>query len=94
MSKSIKKRLATRKAPADITNTRFASPTDVALAQAPRYCIMSDDSGHEYFVPVGQDKDFEKWVSYSDYYIDDYGGPDFEENRIDGTFTFTDPRCE
>ena len=61
-----------------------------------RYRIMGDDSGHDYFIPVGQEKDFEKWVaSFSDECEDEYyQGPDFQENRIDGRFTFTDPRCD
>jgi len=25
---------------------------------------------------------------------ENYEGHDYEENRIDGLFTFTDPRCE
>jgi len=58
-----------------------------------RYCIMGDDSGHEYFVPVDQVRTFEAWVE-SSYENVGYEGPDFEENRIDGRFTFTDPRCE
>jgi hypothetical protein len=57
---------------------------------------MSDDSGHDYYIRV-QDVDlFEAWVEY--YASEDdgpkYNGPDFTDNRIDGTFTFTDPRCE
>lgn len=61
-----------------------------------RYRIMGDDSGHEYFVPVDQESLFEQWVAYTEeVHADlDYTGPDFEDNRIDGRFTFTDPRNE
>ena len=61
-----------------------------------RYKILSDDSGHEYFVLVEQEKLFDEWVaSYEEEDFDgDYLGPDFNANRIDGRFTFTDPRCE
>jgi hypothetical protein len=61
-----------------------------------RYRIMSDDSGHEYFVPVEQEQQFEQWVAYTEeVFADlDYDGPEFDVNRIDGRFTFTDPRNE
>lgn len=61
-----------------------------------RYRVMADESGHEYFIPVGQEQLFEQWVaSTEEVYADlDYTGPDFNENRIDGHFTFTDPRNE
>lgn len=60
-----------------------------------RYCICGDDSGHEYFIPVGQVAQFAKWVEWTEGDGDhDYDGPEFDGNRIDGTFTFTDPRCE
>jgi len=55
-----------------------------------RFCIMGDSSGHEYFIPLDQVEQFETWAN--DVYNDDEG-PDFDDNRIDGTFTFTDPRC-
>jgi len=58
-----------------------------------RYVILGDDSGHSYFVPVDQVEDFESWVQYTeDGEADEYRGPDFEANRIDGRFTFTDPQ--
>lgn len=60
-----------------------------------RYVIRGDDSGHDYFVPVGLEKAFEEWVDWTANYQDGpYTGPDFDENRIDGRFTFTDPKCE
>lgn len=61
-----------------------------------RYRIMGDDSGHEYFVPVEQEEQFDEWVASFEEGNEEkeYNGPDFEENRIDGRFTFTDPRNE
>jgi hypothetical protein len=63
-----------------------------------RYVLRGDDSGHKYFIPVGQESLFEEWVTSFDSFDvssnDEYAGPDFESNRIDGHFTFTDPRCE
>jgi len=67
------------------------------MANEQRYLLLGDDSGHHYFVPVGLENIFEEWVeSFSDEQADGfkYNGPDFEANRIDGQFTFTDPRCE
>jgi hypothetical protein len=84
-SKSIKKRLI---AQAGITVEDLMQPS---LTPA-RYCIWSDDSGHDYFIKVGEEKLFETWVAAAENYDQDYEGPDFEENRIDGRFTFTDPR--
>jgi hypothetical protein len=58
-----------------------------------RYRVLSDDSGHEYFVQIKDEDVFYRWVAAEGGYAEDgYEGPDFEENRIDGRFTFTDPR--
>jgi len=58
-----------------------------------RYRIMGDDSGHDYYVPVELEEKFEEWAnSFEEGTEDEYEGPDFQENRIDGHFTFTDPR--
>jgi len=64
----------------------------MAQDQPQRYEICGDESGHEYFIPVEQVEKFYLWVEASEQDCD-YTGPTFEENRIDGTFTFTDPRC-
>jgi hypothetical protein len=58
-----------------------------------RYCIVGDQSGHDYFVPVERK---EEWMSFLELDEDDPGSWDVPEwaERIDGTFTFTDPRCE
>ncbi len=60
-----------------------------------RYCIKGDNSGHEYFVKVDEEQLFDAWVESTEAYEEvGYEGPDFDENRIDGRFTFTDPRCD
>jgi hypothetical protein len=65
-----------------------------------RYSIQSDDSGHDYFVEVGNEGEFEQWLQ-ADFDAEEsgqdegyYEGHNYEENRIDGRFTFTDPRNE
>lgn len=58
-----------------------------------RYRLLNDDDGHRYFIPVGSESTFRAWVD-SSYENVGYEGPDFSENRIDGRFSFTDPRCE
>jgi hypothetical protein len=74
---------------------RPVSPS-IAAPAPQRYRIMGDDSGHEYFIPVDDEGMFEAWVAYTEEVHADlgYDGEDFEENRIDGRFTFTDPRNE
>ena len=68
------------------------------LAATLRYRIMSDDSGHEYYVPVDETKLFEFWLeTFSDDWdpeFNHYEGPDYSSNRIDGRFTFSSPKCE
>ena len=61
-----------------------------------RYQIQGDGSGHKYFVEVGMEAEFEQWLESETGYEDEkpYNGHDYEKNRIDGRFTFTDPRCE
>jgi hypothetical protein len=56
-----------------------------------RYRIMSDGD-HDYFISVGKELEFEAWVEQQE--NGELTDDNFEENRIDGTFTFTDPRCE
>ncbi len=61
-----------------------------------RYRIIGDESGHEYFVEVGMEGEFENWLvaetAETEYENDRYEGRDYNANRIDGRFTFTDPR--
>lgn len=59
-----------------------------------RYSIQSDGDGHEYFVEVGMEGEFQAWVDAEYESSIEYEGHDYEKNRIDGRFTFTDPRNE
>ena len=58
-----------------------------------RFEIVSDNSGHEYYIPVERYTD---WASFMMLDEDDEASwevPNFA-TRIDGRFTFTDPRCD
>lgn len=57
-----------------------------------RYCIQSDGD-HEYFIPTDRVTEFELWVAAVEA-DKQYYGFDWTGNRIDGRFTFTNPRCE
>ena len=57
-----------------------------------RYSIQSDGD-HKYFVEVGMEGEFQAWLD-AEFEHTGYEGHDYEKNRIDGRFTFTDPRCE
>ena len=58
-----------------------------------RYFIGCDNSGHEYYVPVRFRDEFNAWSSLPEDDEDGWEAPAFAM-RIDGHFTFTDPRCE
>lgn len=74
----------------DTTGTpRFENPKP-----SQRYRIMSDESGHEYFIPVDEEAQFNAWVEATETGDSDYTGREYDGNRIDGHFSFTDPRCE
>lgn len=63
--------------------------TPIECEPAPtRYFITSDDSGHQYAIPVAQLIQWNEWVKDPDA-ID----PPAWAIRIDGHFTFTDPQC-
>ena len=51
-----------RRAPINLDNTKFASPTDIALAQAQRWRLLSDDDGYDYLVPAEKEKEFDAWL--------------------------------
>ncbi len=79
--------------------TRLRSGQQSVKPAERRYSIQSDDSGHDYFVEVGNEGEFERWlgsvyggIDYEEFLED--GGYDYEKNRIDGRLTFTDPRNE
>lgn len=58
-----------------------------------RYFIGYDNSSHKYYVPVEKREEFDVWSELPE---DDERGweqPDYAV-RIDGRFTFTNPRCD
>jgi hypothetical protein len=55
-----------------------------------RWFISSDQSGHEYAVPVSCTAEWEAWRALDDDDEASWEVP-FFALRIDGTFTFTDP---
>jgi hypothetical protein len=62
------------------------------LAILERYFIGSDESGHEYVVPIARKLEFDRW-SESDTEAEDFDCDKFDEFRIDGgLLTFTDPK--
>ncbi len=63
--------------------------------QPPRRYSIQSDGDHKYFVEVGMDGEFEAWVETEiNGETGKYYGHDYQKNRIDGRFTFTDPRNE
>jgi hypothetical protein len=55
--------------------------------------ILSDDDGHTYFVPVGQEKAFQAWLDAGPYW-EDYEGLDYRCYEIGSSlscFTFSNP---
>lgn len=58
-----------------------------------RFRIVSDNSGHDYYIPVDKT---EEWRRFSEIDEDDPASWDVPlfAKRIDGRFTFTDPRCD
>jgi len=58
-----------------------------------RFKIVGDNSGHEYYIPVDCSSD---WDTFMEIPEDDERSWDVPQYavRIDGRFTFTDPRCE
>lgn len=64
--------------------------------QETRYTIRGDNDGHKYFIPVGEENAFDAWVLEEETIgevVSSYG-LQYNDNRIDGRFTFTDPRNE
>ncbi|VVB52912.1 Uncharacterised protein [uncultured archaeon] len=61
-----------------------------------RYKICGDNSGHEYYIKTQDVEKFYEWVESTEDEdkAEMYTGPDFDEFRIDGNFTFTDPRID
>ena len=71
----------------DVVNSALSAPDPM------RYQICADESGHTYFIPVDEVRAFERWVANDGMPTTDMDRT-FDCNRIDGRFTFTDPRCE
>lgn len=68
------------------------SASPVTKKPAARIRIMSDDDGHDYFVPVGKEKAFREWLAAGPYW-ENYKGEEFES--IDSAlscFTFENPQ--
>jgi hypothetical protein len=62
--------------------------TERDLAVVERFCLVSDDSSHRYAIPVYLRDDFYKWAA-----DEDTEDPNkYDEYRVDGLLTFTDPR--
>jgi hypothetical protein len=63
-----------------------------------RYELLSDNSGHEYVIAVGDDEEFYEWVqSTESEEVDEddeiYEGRDFEDRRMTRhNLTFLDPQ--
>lgn len=54
---------------------------------------MSDDDGHTYFIPVGKEREFQKWVAAAPYW-EDYIGEDFSRHSVGGSleaYVFANP---
>ncbi len=58
-----------------------------------RYRIVGDNSGHEYFIPADKSDDWNKWAEIDEDDERSWDAPSYA-TRIDGRFTFADPRCE
>ena len=69
-----------------------------------RYCLVSDDNGHRYACPVGHREEFYRLLEALGEY---WGSPDERREppprglatipgllRVDGNFTFTDPKTD
>lgn len=58
-----------------------------------RFILVYDNPGHAYYIPEGRRPDWEEWLCLDDDDERSWEEPDYA-TRIDGTFTFTDPRCD
>ena len=57
-----------------------------------RYCIVSDEYGHDYVVPVGKKYEFQDWLDQFDVSVDLDGREPNYAQRIEGSeLTFSDP---
>lgn len=51
-----------------------------------RYCLRTDNDGHEYCIPVDRIDDFDKWLIT----CGEFEEPQYA-NIVEGGFTFSDP---
>lgn len=61
------------------------------MSNSLRYIIVADDSGHEYYIPEDKADTWQEWLALPE--PECWQVPDWAV-RIDGHFTFSDPRCE
>jgi len=64
-----------------------------AVKPAQRYRLLSDDDGHDYLIPVGQEELFYQWMEALENYEETE--LDFEDARLNGVparLSFTDPK--
>jgi hypothetical protein len=66
----------------------MTNPTPAEL----RYRIVGDNSGHKYYIPVDRTDDWSKFTELDEDDERSWAVPGYAV-RIDGDFTFTDPRC-
>jgi hypothetical protein len=66
------------------------------LLMSLRYLIVSDNSGHDYYIPVDRSDEWAAWLDTAEDADCVWVLPEVPEyaKRIDGRFTFTDPKCE
>lgn len=56
-----------------------------------RFKLLSDESGHDYIIPIEQEDRFYKWIDATE--NGDDTSDDFEDQRINCSgWTFTDPK--
>jgi len=79
-SKSVQKRLAIQQ------GQQAAKPVQ-------RYRLLSDDDGHDYLIPVGQEELFYQWIEALENYEETE--LNFDDVRLNGApsrLSFTDPK--
>lgn len=67
-----------------------------ATSEPQRFRLLSDDDGHDYIIPVGEEKQFEAWVAATSN-DEEYEGKSYEDKAIGGApslISFTDPRID
>lgn len=66
---------------------------DVRIEGMKRFTLRYDESGHSYAIPVEKQGEFEAWVNHWESDSEaEWQGTDFDEYRVEGGWTFVDPR--